>query len=231
MAEVKEKENKTQKSEKVRTYFGKVAIVGPSGTGKSYLSKTADRNTTGFINVERKPLPYKAEAFKFEGKPKNWAGFMKNLKDYSENPDIKKIIIDSQTGAFELLNRECQTNFSGWDIAKAYNRNVYEYFELLKNIEKDILVCSHDELVKVDDGTKQRRMAIHNKEYEGKAERAFTIVLYTGSRIKSGTPEYFLKTFEVDASAKVPEGLFGEELEIPNDAAYIFKALEVYYSN
>lgn len=215
---------------KERLYYGKVAIVGPSGTGKSFLSKTADRKTTGYINMERKPLPYKTEPFKFEGRPKDWSGFMANLKDYGEHSDIQHIIIDSQTMAFNILLKEMSKQYSGFDIYKNYNKNVYEYLELLKNIEKDVIILSHDELVKLDEGSKVRRMTVHGKEFEGKIEQHYTIVMYTGTRLKTGKPEYFLKTFEVDTSTKVPENLFDEKIEIPNDAKYIFDKLKEYYS-
>lgn len=219
-----------------RTYYGKIAVVGPSGQGKTFLSKSADKATTGLINIEQKPLSYKSEPFKFEGKPKTWAAFMKNLRDYGENSEVKRIIIDSQSAAFSKLNNEMGKQFAGWDVPKNYNKQVYEYLELLKNIEKDIIILSHDELTKIEDGTKQRRMTVHNKEYEGKIEREYTNVLFTGTRMgKNDRPEYFLKTFEPDTSTKVAEGLFpgkdGENLlEIPNDAKYIFDALEIYYS-
>lgn len=220
---------------KERIYYAKVAIVGPSGSGKSYIGKSADRVTTGYINIENQPLPYKAVPFKYEGRPKTWAGFMKNLKDYGENPEIERIIIDSQSMAFDKLNSEMGKNFSGWDVPKNYNKQVYEYLELMKSIEKDMIILAHDELVKIDDGTKQRRMTVHNKEYEGKIEKHYTIVLYTGTRIKDNKPQHFLKTFEVDTSAKTPQGLFpGKDgntlIEIPNDADFIFKGLEDYYS-
>lgn len=221
MAETKEKVE--------RTYYGKVAIVGPSGTGKSYLSKTADKQLTGYVNLERKPLPYKTEPFKFEGRPKSWTGFLKNLKDYADNPEIQYIIIDSQTMAFNILQKEMSTTFSGFDIYKHYNKQVYDYLELLKNIEKDIIILSHDEILKVDDGTKAKRMTVHGKEFEGKIEQHYTIILYTGTRIKDNKPQYFLKTFEVDTSTKVPEGLFDDKMEISNDAAFIFQKLEEYY--
>jgi hypothetical protein len=226
---------KAEKEKKQRTFYGKVGVVGPTGSGKSYLSKTADRLTTGYINSELQPLPYKGDPFKFFGQPKTWSAFRKCLTDYSENPEIERIIIDSQTLALQKLNKECQTNYSGWDVAKSYNRQVYEYLELLKSIQKDVIVFSHDEFVKIDDGTKKKRMVVHNKEYEGKLEEHFVIVLYTGSKIKDKKPYWFLKTFEEDTSAKCPEGLFPNEeggnlIEIPNDAAYIFNAVEKYYS-
>ncbi len=218
-----------------RTYYGKVAIVGPTGTGKSYMSKTVDKQTTGYINSEQKPLPYKSEPFKFQGRPKTWAAFMKNLKDYGENPEVKRIIIDSQTMAFAILNAEMKKNFTNWDVAKNYNTQVYEYLTLLKNIEKDIIVFSHDELLRLGEAGKQKRMVVHNKEHEGKIEEHFTIVLYTGTRIKDEKPQYFLRTFEEDTSTKTPEGMFPDKngdnlLEIPNDAQYIFDHLEKYYS-
>ena len=221
--------------EKQRTH-AKVAVVGPSGTGKSYLSKTADKETTGYINMERKPLPYKGGNFKFMGNPANWKSFMGNLKVYGDNPEIKTIIIDSQTMAFNVLNKEMSQNFSGFDIYKNYNRQVYEYLELLKNIEKDIIVLSHDEWLKLEGEGKKRMMAVHGREFEGKIEQHFSIILYTGTRLQNGKPEYFLRTFEVDTSTKVPEGMFAPKegaqtpIEIPNDAQFIFKALEDYYT-
>lgn len=220
---------------KKRTNFAKVAIIGPTGSGKSYIGKTADKQTTGYINSELQPLPYKTEAFKHLGMPKTWDGFMKNLQAYADSAEIERIIIDSQTLALQRLNHECRTKYTNWDVAKNYNRSVYAYLELLKAIEKDVIIFSHDEFVKIDDGSKQKRMVVHNKEYEGKLEEHFVVALYTGTRIVDKKPQFFLKTFEPDTSAKCPEGLFpdgkgGNLLEIPNDAKYIFDALETYYS-
>jgi hypothetical protein len=218
-----------------RTSYAKVAIVGTTGTGKSYLTKTADRNVTGFINMERKPLPYKLEPFKFEGKPKTWSGFIKCLKDFIENKEIKNIIIDSQSEAFKVLKQEMSKNFSGFDIWNNYAKQVYEYIDIFKNAEKDIIIFSHDELVTVE-GYKQKRMLSYGKEFgDGKLEREFTIVLYTGTKLINGKPTYFLKTFEEDTSSKTPEGMFPDKdgntlLNINNDAKFIFDNLESYYS-
>lgn len=218
-----------------RTYYGKVAIVGPTGSGKSYLTKTANKDNIAYLNVENKPLPYKANPFKFETNPKTWADFSKDLDSFAKNPEVKGLILDSQTMAFQILNSEMTKNFTNWDVAKNYNKKVYDYLVYLKNIEKDVIVFSHNEYLKIGEGGKQQRMVVHNKEHEGKIEEHFTIVLYTGSRVVNGKPEFFLKTFEEDTSTKCPEGLFPDKngnnlLEIPNDADYIFKALEKYYS-
>jgi len=230
--------NETEKKkEQKRLYWAKVAIVGASGTGKSYLSKTADLDTCGYVNIERKPLPYRQDkAFKFIGQPKSWSSFIKNIEDFSNNPEIKTMIIDSQTMAFNILQKEMGQNFSGFDIYKNYNRKVYEYLELLKNIPKDVIVLSHDELIKLDEGSKVRRMAVHGKEFEGKIEQHYSVILFTGTRLNNSKPEYFLKTFESDTSTKVPECLFSKDstsetpMEIANDAKFIFEKLDEYYT-
>jgi hypothetical protein len=213
---------------KQRQDFGKVLVAAPSGYGKTFLAKTADYEKTGFINVENKPLSFKA-TFKFHGKPKTWAGFMKNLEDYSKNPEIKNIIIDSQSMAFDMLHAEMKQNFKGYDIYSNYNTQVKKYFDLMKSVEKDMVVLSHDESIVVE-GYKQKRAKVHGKEFEGRVEAQFTIVLFGGKKLDDNKPRYFLKTFEEDSSTKVPEGLFDNKLEIPNDAKFIFEALENYYS-
>lgn len=210
-----------------RTDYGKVLIIGPSGYGKSYLSKTADYELTGYVNAERKPLPFKA-VFKFMGKPKTWAGFLKNIEDYGDNPDIKNVIVDSQSMAFEMLHNEMKNTFKGYDIYSNYNREVNKYFDMIRNIQKDIIVLSHDETL-ADQGYKQRKAKVHGKEYEGRVEAYYTVVLFADKRLKDSKPQYFLRTFQEDTSTKSPEGLF-EGLEIPNSADFIFKSLENYYS-
>lgn len=232
--------------EEERLYYAKAGIIGPTGTGKSYLSKTCDVETTGYINMERKPLPYKqTKPFPFMANPKNWASYKQALIDMgglSDKPEIqerfanvKRLILDSQTMAFNTLNKEMSLNFSGYDIYKNYNRQVYEYLEILKDIKKDILVFSHDEWLKVDGEGRKRMMAVHGKEFEGKIEQHFTICLFTGTRLKDGKPEYYLRTFEQETSTKVPEGMFPDKngnnlLEIPNDGKYIFDCIEKYYT-
>lgn len=216
-----------------RIDFGKVLVVAPSGYGKTFLSKTADFETTGMINVENKPLPFKG-TFKNMGKPKTWGGFMKNIEDYSKNPDIKSIIIDSQSMAFDILHNEMQTNFKGFDVYSNYNKQLAKYFDAIRDIQKDVIVLSHDETV-VEQGYKQRKAKVQGKQYEGRVEAYYTVVLFADKKMKDSKPEYFLRTFSEDTSTKCPEGLFPNKdgvnlLEIPNDAAYIFKQIEQYYT-
>lgn len=216
-----------------RVDFGKVLVVGPSGYGKSFLSKTANFDKTGFVNSEQKPLPFKGN-FKYHGRPKTWAGFLKNIEDFGNNPDIDNIIVDSQSMGFDMLHNEMQQNFKGFDIYANYNKQLARYFDLIRSVQKDIIVVSHDETV-VEQGYKQRKAKVQGKQYEGRVEAYYTVVLFADKRIKEGKPEYFLRTFAEDTSSKTPEGLFPDKngnnlLEIANDASYIFNSLESYYS-
>lgn len=216
-----------------RTDFGKILVVAPSGYGKTFLSKTADFEKTGFVNSEQKPLPFKGN-FKFHGKPKSWGGFMKNIEDFSKNPEITNMIIDSQSMGFDMLHNEMQQNFKGFDVYSNYNKQLARYFDLIRSIEKDVIVLSHDETV-VEQGFKQRKAKVQGKQYEGRVEAYYTVVLFADKRVRDGKPEYFLRTFSEDTSTKTPEGLFPDKqgnnlLEIPNSAEYIFKSLEEYYS-
>jgi hypothetical protein len=218
---------------KERTDFAKVLVIAPSGYGKTFLSKTADLDKTGYINAENKPLPFKGN-FKFHGKPKSWNGFLKNLEDYGNNQEIESIIIDSQSMALDTLHAEMKQNFKGFEVYGNYNTQVKRYLDLVKAINKDIIVLSHDESIIVD-GYKQKRAKVHGKEFEGRLEAHYTIVLFGGKKLEDNKPRYFLKTFEEDTSSKVPESMFpGKDgsnfLEIPNDAKYIFDSLEKYYS-
>lgn len=218
---------------KERTDFAKVLVIAPSGYGKTFLSKTADLDKTGYINAENKPLPFKGN-FKFHGKPKTWAGFLKNLEDYGNNQEIDNIIIDSQSMALDTLHAEMKQNFKGFEVYGNYNTQVKRYLDLMKAINKDIIVLSHDESIVVD-GYKQKRAKVHGKEFEGRLEAHYTIVLFGGKKLEDNKPRYFLKTFEEDTSSKVPESMFpGKDgsnlLEIANDAKYIFESLEKYYS-
>lgn len=233
MPETLEKKHVTKEKKIARTDYGKVLVVAPSGYGKTFLAKTADEQSTGFINSELKPLSFKG-VFRFHGRPKTWASFLQNIKDYADNPDVSNIIIDSQSMAFDNLHSEMKINFKGFDIYSNYNTQLKRYFDLIKSINKDVIVLTHDETVVID-GYRQRKAKVHGKEFEGRIEAQYTVVLFGGKKLDDGRPKYFLKTFEEDTSTKVPEGMFlnskgVEMLEIPNDAGYIFSALEQYYS-
>lgn len=213
----------------IRHDYGKALVLGQSGYGKTYMFRNCDEKTTGLVNVERKPLPFR-KVFKYHGRPQNWSGFIKNIEDYAGNPDIEQIAVDSQSAAFDILYQECQRNFKGYDIYSAFNRQVVQFFDLLRDVKKDMIVTGHDEILLIE-GFKQRRAKIHGKMYEGRVESYYTIVMFADKDFKDERANYYLRTMAPDTSTKVPPDLFGEKAySIGNDAEEIFKKMKQYYS-
>lgn len=212
-----------------RVDYGKVLILGQSGYGKTYLFRDCIADDFAMINTERKPLPFKAN-LKYHEKPRTWTDFLKVFETYIKNPEIKRIGIDSQSEAFDSLYKECQNNFKGYDIYSTFNRHVVKFFDMMRDAEKDIIVTGHDEILMVE-GYRQKRAKIHGKQYEGRVESYYTVVLYADRGIVSGKPWYKLRTVMEDTSSKAPPDMFGKDkIELDNSAAFIFQKLKEYYS-
>lgn len=212
-----------------RIDYGKALVLGQSGYGKTFMFRNCNEETFGFINAERKPLPFR-KRFKHHGRPANWYSFIKNLEDFGSKSEIETIGIDSQSMAFDMLYQECQTNFKGYDIYSSFNKQIVQFLDLLRDIKKDILVTGHDELLLIE-GFKQKRAKVHGKMYEGRIESYYTVVMYADKDMKNDEVKYFLRTMVPDTSTKVPPDMFDEKgYTIPNDAEYIFSKMKEYYS-
>jgi hypothetical protein len=202
-----------------REYY-KILIVGPTGKGKTTSFEKMSRVTTGFINVENKPLGFD-EPFKYHARPKRFAGVMKALQDYADNPEINVIILDSLSATFEILVQEMRVNFSGYEIWGNYNKQISELFSLIKRIEKEVFVTAHYEILN-QEGSPEKRVKVKGKEWEGQVEREIMVVLYAQDRWKDERPEYFFKLAGEGTSAKCPtkiRKMFGEDVyTIPNDS-------------
>ena len=94
-----------------RDYY-KILLVSQSGKGKTYSFRNMDREKTGFINVENKPLPFKG-GFKYHGKPNAAGGVFAALKAYSENKDINCIVVDSLNAVFDFFLKEAKATKKG----------------------------------------------------------------------------------------------------------------------
>lgn len=208
--------------------YGKALILGQSGYGKTYMFRNCDETSFGFINAERKPLPFR-KIFKYHGRPANWMSFIANLEDFAKNPEIEMIGVDSQSAAFDMLYQECQANFKGYDIYSTFNRQVVQFFNLIRDIQKDMIITGHDEILLIE-GYKQKRAKIHGKQYEGRVESLYTICMYADKEFKNNEAKYFLRTMAPDTSTKVPPDMFGKGYVVENDAAFIFKKMREYYS-
>lgn len=139
---------------KTRDYY-KILIVGQPGKGKTYSFRNLDKNKTGFINAENKPLPFEG-AFKFHGKPRRFSGAIRALEDYSKNPEIEVIVLDSLSAVFDMLLEEMRNNFRGFEVWDNYNRSVTKLMNLLKFIDKEIILTAHYEVINIEGEPEKR---------------------------------------------------------------------------
>lgn len=207
----------------IRDYY-KILIVGPTGKGKTTSFQNMDKSTTGFINSENKPLGFD-EAFKYHAKPKKFAGVIKALQDYANNPEINVIVLDSLSKVLDILVKEMRDNFSGYEIWGNYNKQIGELMDLINRIEKEIFITAHYEILNTE-GESEKRVKVKGKEWEGQIEKEFSMVLYAIDKWRDDKPEYFFKLAGEGTSAKCPHKIrvncFGEDTYlIPNDSKMV----------
>lgn len=205
----------------IRDYY-KVLIVGSPGRGKTFSFRNMDANTTGLVHPENKPLNFE-KSFKYHAKPKKFAGVMKALEDYSKNPEISAIILESLSETLNMILEEMRANFRGFDVWDNYNRSVSKLLNLIKNIEKEVFITAHYEIINIE-GEPEKRVKTKGKEWESMIEKEFAMVLYADSKFENEKPKYFFKLASEGTSAKCPPGIFGEDVyKIPNDTQMVFE--------
>ncbi len=209
-----------------RDYY-KVLLVSQTGKGKTYSFRNMDPKTTGFINVENKPLPYKNNLM-YHARPKKFSGVKKALEDYAANPDIDVIVIDSLSAIFEILIKEMRDNYKGFDIWTNYNKLIGELLDQIKNIEKEVFITAHYEILNTE-GESEKRVKVKGKEWEGTIEKEFTMVLYADAKFTRGIPEYLFRLAQEGTSAKCPPEIFGSEvLHIENDSKMVLDKIKEF---
>lgn len=208
--------------------FYKVLIVGASGKGKTYMSRTMDPLTTGFINAENKPLSFKNN-FKFHKRITSSKEAIDTLIEYAKNPEIKSIFFDSFSAYMELVLKEARATKKGFDVWTQYNEEIARFHELLNLIQKEVFVTGHYEVLDIE-GASEKRLKVHGKQNEGLVERHHTIVMYADNKYdENGKPQYFLVLSGEGLSAKCPPDIFGEDTRIiPNDGKFILEKIEEF---
>lgn len=207
----------------LREYY-KIAIVGQTGSGKTYGTRNLDPDATGFINIENKPLPFKNN-FKYHARPKNSASVMAALSDYSNNPSITLIVIDSFSAFVEMLLKEARASKRGFDVWNLYNEEIGKFLDLIKQAKKEVIITAHDETLNIE-GAPEKRIKVKGKEWEGLIEKEFTIVMFSEKKFVDKKPTYNLLLVGEGMSAKCPPDIFGEDkMKVPNDYKEIHKAI------
>ncbi len=212
--------------------YYKILLVGGTGKGKTYSMKDLDPKTTGFINMENKPLPFKTK-FTNHLRPTRFQDAYKALIDYGTNPDIDTIVIDSFSAYTDRILAEARKTKKGFDIWSMYNEEIGLFLDMVKRVPKHVIITAHYEILGIE-GAQEKRVKVKAKEWEGQVEKEFTMVLYLDSKIdsKTGLPEYFFNAYQEGASAKCPPDLLGKGvLKIENNCAVVLEKVNQFVNN
>lgn len=215
-----------EKSEE-RDYY-KILLISQSGKGKTYSFKNMNPDTTGFVNIENKPLPFKTK-FKYNSRPQSRVDVYNTIVEYAKNTDIDCICIDSLSSYLDILITEARQTKKGFDIYNFFNEELTRFFTLIKKIKKEVFLTGHYEVLGIE-GNQEKRLKITGKAWEGWGEKEFTVVLYGDNTIddKNNSTYYFLTRGE-GMSAKCPPDLFeGNPMKIPNDCSLILESVKKF---
>ncbi len=209
----------------------KFLLVGPSGRGKTYSFRNMDKERTLFINVENKPLPF-LPGFTNTIIPQNSSEVLAALSAGSTNPNIDAIIVDSFSAYVDLLLSEARITKRGFDIWNHYNENIGKFNTYVKNVRKEVFVTGHSEIITDElGGSRERRLKVKGKEWEGTIEKDYTIVMYTDSKpVENSRPFHFFKLINDGTdSTKVPPGIFpDDQFSIENDSNLVLTRLKQF---
>jgi len=223
-------------------------ILGEAGAGKSTSVRTLNPKETFVINSLGKDLPFKGSGklYTYWDKDKNPNGNMVKTTAGAaviqwlqfidqKRPEIKNIIIDDNThqSSMEYIRRIRETT---WDKFNDIAYNMVTIVNLCGSLRDDLTVFIMHHVTTEGDGIltdKKVKAQTLGKLVDQKLssfESFFTIVfLAEKSKTDTGDVEHYFLTRDANSTAKTPNGMF-EDQKIPNDLAYIKKAIEGYYN-
>lgn len=218
--------------------FPPILIIGESGSGKSSSLRNLPTPSTAILNIEKKPLPFKnAATFTHHKLINTVPEFESAFTAAVKNPEINIIALESLHKYLEKLMDFAKTLHKGYDIYNFYNDRVGKMLETIKDVSttKQIIAFAMPERVEFiqPNGaiTTSRRAFVHGKQWEGKIEKEFTVVLFTqvSQPDKTKPADYsFITNNDGTHSAKSPPEMFSGLL-IPNDLAKVSAASLSYY--
>lgn len=220
--------------------YPNIAIVGPSGFGKSSSLRNLNPETTAIINIEKKTLPFKGfKNFKYCDEANNYGEALSKLIDFGTKDAIEVIVLDSFTELDEVHTSLCRKTNKGYDVWNKHNEDIRDFIKASKSLPlpKFVVFLAGDEIVQVQtpEGghVSQRRIKVAGKELEGTIDKAFTIVLWCEIfKDKTGNPQYKFRTnTDGVCSAKTPMELYtpGAETLIDNDLNQVINKIKAYY--
>ena len=204
-------------------------LVGPSGSGKSSSLRNLNPSTTAILNTERKQLPFK-NANEFMNVPiKTVAEFHAALDKALASDKIETVVIESFTSLIEIIFREADIRYKGFDVWSYYNKEIDKILDKSKNSDKYVVFTAIDGVYDGDNGVEERFVAVDGNRWKKRVEKEFVIALFTDVRATDEGVQYRFRTNTTGRdSAKSPMGMF-ENLHIDNDLSIVINACKEYY--
>ena len=206
-----------------------IIIVGPSGSGKSTSLSSLNPKTTAVLNTERKQLPFK-NAKEFMNVPiKSVSEFHSALDKAMGSDKIKTIVIESFTSLIEIIFREADVRYKGFDVWSYYNKEIDKILDKSKNSDKYVVFTAIDGVYDGDSGVEERYVAVDGNRWKKRVEKEFVIALFTDVHKGDEGVNYRFRTNTTGRdSAKSPMGMF-KDLHIPNNLGKVIQMCEEYY--
>jgi len=207
-----------------------IIVVGKSGSGKSTSLRNLDPSRTAVINTERKQLPFKS-AKKFQNVPvADLNSFNKTLDQALSSDKIDVIVIESFTSLIEMIYREADVRFKGFDVWSFYNKEIDRILNKSKNTDKYIVFVAIDGAYEGEDGVQERFVAVDGNRWKKRVEKEFVLCLFTDNHLAEDGMNHRFRTQSLGKdSAKSPMEMF-DELYIDNDLQYVIEKCEEYYN-
>jgi len=222
-----------------------IAIVGPSGTGKSTSLgnipeigiKGLNPKETAIINVAGKDLPFRGWKSLYSGKISEGGNYAET-SDASiiaaiialiseKRTDIKQIVIDDAQYimAFEFMRRAKENGYGKFgDIGV----NIAKVLESARNTRKDLKVYFMWHPEAIGDSFKMKTVGKMVDDYLT-LEGLFSLILYTNvSKGADNKIKYeFITNNDGKYPARSPIGMF-KDLTIPNDLGLVSELIDKY---
>lgn len=220
----------------------KILVMGESGSGKSTSTRNLDPETTAYINVIGKPLPFqgwKKKYVKFDKATKK--GNLFSCHKHSDilqvfnlielMPHIKTVIVDDSQYimSYEFMQRATE---KGFDKFSEIAQHMFDVFRAPDSMREDLMVVflSHSEDVSANGFTKTKIKTI-GKMLDEKitVEGLFTIVLLSTSYKDTDKQMKYIFITQSNGTntAKTPMGMFSE-VAIDNDLNKVIKRFHEY---